>query len=97
VNDVLQRVLLNPGIQVSMVLSGVAYGWIFLWALNIRDCVRLWLVAVVPGLLFQLLVFAIRWIQAGSAAEFYLYLAIDWLVFANVAYLTVLARRKHHR
>ena len=89
--DFADRVL-NPGVLVVMVLAGAGYGWTFLWAVDIRDCVRLYLVAVVPGIAFFAALYAIRVFQ-GTSGNLYPLLAVDWMVFANIAFLTVLGRR----
>lgn len=93
--DVADRVL-NPAIILTMMLSGVAYGWWFLWAINIRDGVRLWAAAVMPGVVFFLIITAVRYAQ-GTAASLYLLVLVDWLAFSNVACLTAFARRRLNR
>ena len=89
--DVMER-LLNPGVLAGMVVAGAFYGGLFLWALDIRDSVRLYAVAVIPGLAFLGLIFGIRLWQ-GVNTTVYTAMSVDWLVFANVAFVSVLVRR----
>lgn len=89
--DIADRIF-NPAIILTMIGSGIAYGYWLLWAINIRDVVRLWGGAVMPGVVFLLIITAVRFLQ-GTTATVYLYLTLDWLFFSNAAFLTVLARR----
>lgn len=89
--DIAER-LLNPGVVLTMFASGVAYGFWFLWAVNIRDTVRLWSASVVPGIIFLSIITAVRFVQ-GTAATVYIYLMVDWIIFSNAAFVSVLARR----
>lgn len=89
--DVLGR-LLNPGVLATMVAAGAAYG-VFLWALDLRPNGRLWAAAVVPGVIFLLVIFSIRGFQ-GTTSIVYLALTLDWLIFANVGVLAVLGWRR---
>lgn len=95
--DYYLRAVLSPHFVTSMVVAGVAYGGLFLWSLNIREYVRLYLSAVVPGLAFLSLVFVSRFAVGGSAIALYPLLMLDWLIFANAAFITVVVRRRWRR
>mgnify|MGYP000034903459 CR=1 FL=1 len=84
--------LLNPTVILTMLLTGVAYGW-FLWALHIRPRINLWATAVFPGVMFLATIWAIRAAQ-GVAALTYVALMVDWLIFSVTGVLTVLAARR---
>jgi len=90
--DLLDR-LLNPALLAGMVIAGIAYGALFLWAVNARDTVRLYAIAVVPGLVFLSLILGIRGGQ-GVVTTAYQLLIINWLLFSNVAFVAVLVRRR---
>ena len=85
--------VLSPIFILSMILSGVGYGMLFLWSLNAHDDVRLYLLTVVPGLAFLGLMFALRGVTAGILSPVYLILIIDWMVFSHAAYVAVHTRR----
>jgi hypothetical protein len=85
--------LLNPIFLGMMVAAGIAYGAIFLWAVNIRDCVRLYMIAVVPGIAFLVVVAGVRLFQGATSAGLYSALVLDWMIFANAGFWTVIARR----
>jgi len=93
--DLVER-LLNPTMLSGMVIAGIFYGTLFLWALDIRDMVRLYGVAVAPGLVFLALVLGIRAGQGINTTAYQL-LMINWLLFANVAFVAVLIRRRRAR
>lgn len=84
--------VLTPHILGAMILAGAAYGLTFLWALNVRDQVRLYLVALVPGLVFLSLMLALR-AAGGVLSPVYPVLLVDWMVFAHAGFAAVLARR----
>ena len=90
VDDVAHR-LLNPVVLGTMLVAGVAYGWL-LWSLNIRPHFRLWAAATFPGLIFLAVVWSIRASQGVSSLT-YIALGVDWLLFANAGYLAVLVHR----
>jgi hypothetical protein len=94
VEDVASR-LLNPAVIVTMIGSGIAYGW-FLWSLHARPHARLWATGVMPGLVFVAVIWAIRAAQ-GVVALTYLALIIDWLIFSVTGVLTVLIARRIRR
>jgi hypothetical protein len=83
--------LLNPGVIITLVVSGLAYG-VILWALHIRPNVALWAMATWPGALFIILIGLVRFGE-GSTSVLYPVLLIAWLVFSNTAFVFVLARR----
>jgi hypothetical protein len=89
--DVMDR-LLNPGVVLSMIGAGIAYGW-FLWALHIRPNLNLWLTAIAPGVIFLAMVWSIRAMQ-GVVASTYIALLADWLIFSNAAFVAVLVARR---
>jgi len=91
VDNIVER-LLNPGVIVSMVLSGVAYGW-FLWSLNIRPNLNLWVTAVAPGAIFLFVIWSIRAMQ-GVASATYIALLTDWLIFSVTGVVTVCVARR---
>jgi hypothetical protein len=91
VDDVAGR-LLNPGVIMSMIGAGLAFGW-FLWSLNIRPNLSLVLTAVAPGTTFLLVVWSIRAMQ-GVPSTTYVALLIDWLIFSLTGVLAVLASRR---
>ena len=95
VDDVLGR-LLNPVVLGTMVVAGMAYGWWVLWALQLRPNARLLAAAVAPGVVFLAVVWSVRSFQ-GVVAATYIALMVDWLIFANAAALTVIARRRWQR
>jgi hypothetical protein len=90
VDNIAER-LLNPGVLVSMIGAGIAYGW-FLWSLNIRPNVNLWLSAIAPGAMFLLVVWSIRAMQ-GVASGTYIALLVDWLIFSVAGVVTVCSGR----
>lgn len=77
--DVLSR-LLNPGVVITMLISGIAYGAL-LWAYEIRPNVRLFAVACFPGAIFLIVIWTVRALQ-GVAATTYLVLLLDWWIFS---------------
>lgn len=87
--------LLNPGVIASMIGAGIAYAWL-LWALHIRPNLNLFVVAVVPGSLFLVVIWSIRAMQGVPAATYVAMLA-DWLIFANAAFVTVIVARRWRR
>ena len=90
-DNIVER-LLNPGVIVSMGLSGIAYGWL-LWSLNIRPSLNLWVTALAPGAVFLFVVWSIRAMQ-GVASATYVALLTDWFIFSTTSAITVcLARR----
>jgi len=88
--------LATPSVIVGLVLAGAGYGLTFLWSVDVRDPVRLYGIAVVPGLAFLALLFGLR-LAAGVASPVYPVLIADWLLFANVAFGAVIARRRFVR
>lgn len=89
--------VLSPGFLAAMAIAGVGYGATLLWQLNIREPVRLYLAAVVPGLAFLACVFLLRIAGGGLAIWLYPLLVLDWLVFANAAVAAVHLRRRWRR
>ena len=83
--------LLNPIVVLTMIGAGVAYGW-FLWSLYIRPASRLWLTALVPGIVFLGVIWTIRAAQ-GVASLTYVALIADWFIFAVSGVVTVLVWR----
>jgi hypothetical protein len=92
VDNIVER-LLNPGVVVSMVVAGIVYGLTFLWSLNIRPNLNLWLTAVAPGVIFLLMIWSIRAMQ-GVASGTYIALLADWLIFSGAAVVSVLVVRR---
>jgi hypothetical protein len=90
--DIVAR-LLNPLVVATMSAAGAAYGYWFLWEMNLKPAGRLWAGATFGGLMFILVVWAIRGAQ-GTLSAVYLALSVDWLIFSTVGVLTVLARRR---
>lgn len=84
--------LLNPTVLLTMLLAGIAYGWL-LWSLHIRPHLNLWVTAVAPGFVFLATVWAIRAAQGVSSLT-YIALIVDWLIFSIVGALTVLVARR---
>jgi glucan phosphoethanolaminetransferase (alkaline phosphatase superfamily) len=84
--------LLNVGVIISMIGAGLAYGW-FLWSLNIRPNLSLFLTAIAPGATFLCVVWSIRAMQ-GVASAIYAAMLIDWLIFSCTGVLAVLAARR---
>jgi hypothetical protein len=93
--DIIWR-LLNPLVLGTMVGAGIAYGYWFLWELDLKPTFRLWAGATFGGMIFVLTIWAIRGFQ-GTLSAVYLALAVDWLLFSNAGVLTVLARRRWRR
>jgi hypothetical protein len=87
--------LLNPGVIITLVVSGLAYGMI-LWALSIRPNLSLWAIATWPGALFLVLIGLVRFGE-GSTSVLYPVLLVAWLIFSNTAFLFVLVRRRRKR
>ena len=85
--------LLHPAVIASVVIAGAAYGWLFLWALDLRSAVRLYGIAVVPGLVFLP---AILLVRAGQGVDTTVYelLIVNWLLFGHAAYAAVVLRRR---
>jgi hypothetical protein len=90
-DDVIAR-LLNPTVLLTMVASGIAYGF-FLWSLDLRPTFRLFAAAVFPGAIFVLTIWAIRGFQ-GTLSLLYLLLVFDWFIFSITGVLTVLIGRR---
>lgn len=90
-DDIVSR-MFNPGVILTMVVAGLAYGY-FLWTLNIQPVARLYAIAVVPGFVFGVTILCIRAIQ-GVPSVIWVLLLIDWLIFAHAGFLAVLARRR---
>ncbi len=90
-DDVLGR-LLNPGVILTLVASGVAFGH-FLWALNVQPTARLYAIAVIPGAIFVLTILVIRSLQ-GVTSLVYATLFLDWLIFAHAGFFAVLVARR---
>ena len=65
-DDILGRTL-NPGVILTMILTGIAYGH-FLWALELRPVARLYAAAVIPGAIFVLTILTIRSLQGVHVA-----------------------------
>lgn len=86
------EIIASPAVLAGLTVAGIGYGVAFLWSVNVRDCVRLYAIAVVPGLAFLSLLFGLR-LVAGAVSPVYPVLIADWLIFSNVAYVSVLARR----
>lgn len=95
--DYYLRAVLSPHFVATMAGAGVGYGALFLWSLNVRDAVRLYLISVVPGLAFLSFVFLSRLAGGGNAIALYPLLMVDWMIFANTAVLTVYVRRQMAR
>jgi hypothetical protein len=89
--DVFGR-LLNPGVVVTVALSGLAYG-VWLWSLNLRPTITLYFTAVWPGVLFLLTIWAIRGLQ-GTLSVTYLAIFINWLIFSHCGVASVLVKRR---
>jgi hypothetical protein len=85
--------LLNPGVLASVIGAGVAYGVLFLWSLNIRPNINLFLTAVAPGAVFLAMIWSIRAMQ-GVASTTYVALLVDWFLFAIAAFVSVLVVRR---
>jgi hypothetical protein len=90
--DYYVRAVLSPHFVGTMIVAGLGYGY-FLWALNVRDSVRLYGMAVVPGLAFLSFVFLSRLAGQGNAIALYPLLMVDWLIFSNTAFVSVVIRR----
>jgi hypothetical protein len=90
-DDVVGR-LLNPGVILTLVASGLAYGH-FLWALNVQPTARLYAIAVVPGAVFTLTILLIRSLQ-GVTSVLYALLILDWMIFAHAGFFAVMAERR---
>ena len=90
-DNIVER-LLNPGVIVSMIGSGIAYGAL-LWSLNIRPNLNLWLTAIAPGAIFLLMIWSIRAMQ-GVASATYIALLTDWLIFSVTGVVTVCVARR---
>jgi len=87
--------LLNPAVILTIVAAGMAYGG-FLWVLHIRPTVRLYAAAVFPGAIFLGTVWAIRGLQ-GTLSLVYVLLLIDFLIYANTGFVTVVGWRAWRR
>jgi len=85
--------LATPGVLVGIILAAIGYGLTFLWSVDVRDPVRLYGISVVPGMAFLALLFGLR-LASGVASPVYAVLIADWLIFANVGYVSVLVRRR---
>jgi hypothetical protein len=85
--------LLNPTMLVAMMIAGIVYGLVFLWALNIRDSVRLYAIAVGPGLVFLSLVLGVRAAQGINTTAYQL-IIVNWLLFSNVAFVALIVSRR---
>ena len=90
-DDVIAR-LLNATVLLTMVASGIAYGF-FLWSLDLRPTFRLFAAAVFPGAIFLAVIWAIRGFQ-GTLSLLYLLLVFDWFIFSITGVLTVLIGRR---
>jgi hypothetical protein len=84
--------LLNPVVLVTVALAGIAYGW-WLWSLHIRPNATLYGIAVFPGVIFLVTIWAIRGLQ-GTFSPTYIAIMVNWLIFSNSGVLTVLAGRR---
>ena len=92
--DSLDRIV-NPGVILTMILAGIAYGRL-LWSVNLRPNASLWVMAVGPGAIYLLMIWATRAAQ-GTVSLVYVALLIDWLIFANSGFLAVLGARRWRR
>jgi hypothetical protein len=88
--------LLNPGVVVTLVLSGVAYGW-FLWSVHLRPNATLWGMAVLPGATFIVVIGVVRTVVQNSTSVLYPVLLVAWLIFAHSGFLAVLGARRWRR
>lgn len=80
--------LLNPGVILTMIVAGVAYGRL-LWAVNLRPNSTLWMIAAAPGAIFLMTAWTIRAMQ-GVPSVVWVVLLLDWLLFAHAGVLAVL-------
>lgn len=90
-DDIVGRTL-NPGVILTMVVAGIAYGH-FLWALELRPLARLYAASVGPGAIYLLTILVIRSLQ-GVTSLVYVTLIIDWLIFAHAGFFAVLGARR---
>ena len=86
--------ILNPGVLLTMALAGLGYARV-LWSLNLRPTGALVITALAPGAVFLVTLWSIRAIQ-GSPSPFYVYLVVDWLIFAGSALAASLTARRRH-
>lgn len=91
----LEARILNPGVLLVMVLAGLAYARV-LWSVNLRPTGVLWIIATAPGAIYLLTLLAIRAVQ-GTPSLIWLYLLLDWMVFATTAFAAVVLARRRHR
>ena len=90
-DDILGRTL-NPGVILTMILTGIAYGH-FLWALELRPVARLYAAAVIPGAIFVLTILD-HPLAPGNHVARLRALFIDWLIFAHSGFAAVLVARR---
>jgi hypothetical protein len=83
--------LLNPTVLLTMVIAGIAYGWL-LWAFRVRPTFTLWATALFPGAIFLIVLGSVRFAQ-GTPSLVWPALLVDWLVFASSGFLVVLIGR----
>jgi hypothetical protein len=88
--------MLNPGVILALVLSGIALGW-FLWAVHLRPNLTLWATTVLPGAMFIVIVGVVRIVVQGSTSVLYVVMLADWMIFASTGVLTVLVARRVKR
>lgn len=93
-DDVLGR-LLNPAVILTVMAAGLAYSRL-LWTLNLRPTATLVIVGVGPGAIYLLTIWTIRGLQ-GTLSAVYVVLFVNWLIFAGVGVVAVLAARRWPR
>jgi len=86
--------ILNPVVIFTMVLSGFAYSRL-LWSVNLRPTGVLFVIAVGPGAIYLLTVWAVRTAQ-GTPSLIWPALLLDWLIFSLTAFITVVVARRQH-
>ena len=87
--------ILNPAVLIVMVAAGLAYARI-LWAINLRPTGVLFVTATAPGAIYLATIWAIRAAQA-TPSLIWVYLFVDWMIFALTAVAAVLIARRRHR
>jgi uncharacterized membrane protein len=85
--------LMNPAVLATLVLTGFAYGWLFLGTFMPRSLGRLWAVVTLPGAIFIVVIWTIRF-MSGAISVIYPVLLLDWFLFAGVGIVAVALRRR---